>query len=304
MALPDSRVFALVVAYQPQVDELARLLTATASQVSRGVIVHNGTPSQWPLADDETRRHGFAVRHLGDNLGVSAALNAGMDWALGEDASHVLLLDQDSAPAADMVARLLLALQQTETSGQRVAAVGPQSIDPRSGRRSAFLAPIEGRRTRLVPHDGEAVVVDHLITSGCLVPAHAWGPATRFREDFFIDYVDVEWCLRLRHAGWALLGVGGATLNHHLGDSVHTWGRRQVAQHSPARHYTLMRNGRVMQSLPHVSRGWKRSDALQLALKFVYFTLFARPRLAHLRAMWRGLGDGRRGRMGPAPKDV
>ena len=62
MALPDSRVFALVVAYQPQPGDLTRLLAATAPQVSGGVIVHNGTASQWPLADDETRRHGFAAK--------------------------------------------------------------------------------------------------------------------------------------------------------------------------------------------------------------------------------------------------
>lgn len=302
--MPDSRVLAVVVAYQAQTEELERLIRAVAPQIDGGIVVHNGNPSSLSIRAGVLPDLAWEVQHLGDNRGVGAALNVGIDWAIRKGATQVLLLDQDSEPQAQMVARLLSALHQAQAGGQRVAAVGPQSVDRRSGQHAPFLAPIDGRRVRLFPAADQAVAVDHLITSGCLMSSQVWDEATRFREDFFIDYVDVEWCLRLRHAGWTFLGVGGATLRHQLGDSVRAWGGRQVANHSPRRHYTLMRNGVVLQGLPHVPRGWKRSDAWQLVLKFVYFTLWGRPRLAHLRAMWRGLLDGRRGRMGSAPKDL
>lgn len=302
--VPDSRVLAVVVAYQPQSEELERLIRAIAPQIDGGIVVNNGHPSSLSIHGGVLPDVAWDVQHLGDNRGVGAALNIGIDWAIRNGATQVLLLDQDSEPQAHMVARLLSALHQAQASGQRIAAVGPQSVDRRSGQHAPFLAPIDGRRVRLFPAAGQSVVVDHLITSGCLVNSQVWDDTTRFREDFFIDYVDVEWCLRLRHAGWTLLGMGGATSRHQLGDSVRAWGGRQVANHSPRRHYTLMRNGVALQGLPHVSPAWKRSDAWQLVLKFVYFSVFGRPRLAHLRAMWRGLRDGLRGRMGPAPADL
>ena len=79
---------------------------------------------------------------------------------------------------------------------------------------------------------------------------------------------------------------------------------RKKSATNPTPIQLLMRNGVALQGLPHVSPAWKRSDAWQLVLKFVYFSVFGRPRLAHLRAMWRGLRDGLRGRMGPAPADL
>ena len=41
-----------------------------------------------------------------ENLGVAAAQNQGIEWAKQQGATHVLLLDQDSLPHPDMVARL------------------------------------------------------------------------------------------------------------------------------------------------------------------------------------------------------
>ena len=140
--------------------------------------------------------------------------------------------------------------------------------------------------------------VDHLITSGCLVPMQVWNDAGHFLDDLFIDYVDIEWSLRLRHRGWHLYGVGAATLSHSIGDKVAHWWGIPFPWHSPLRHYFIFRNAAYLQTLAHVSLGWKLFDALQLAKKLVIFTLVGRPRSAHLFAMLRGLRDGLQGRLG------
>jgi rhamnosyltransferase len=118
----------------------------------------------------------------------------------------------------------------------------------------------------------------------------------------FIDYVDIEWSLRLRHQGWHLYGVGGATLLHSIGDEVKHWRGRQIPWHSPLRHYYLFRNAVYLQKLSYISFEWKFSDALQLLKKLVFFTLVGRPRAPHLRAMLRGMRDGWRGQLGEARK--
>lgn len=293
------RIFAVIVTYEPDAVLLSRLLQAVTPQVTGAVVVNNG--HSLPLSDDALRQAGFAVRHLQSNTGVATALNAGFEWAQAQEAEFVITFDQDSEPAPDMVARLLRAYQDLVASGQKVGAVGPEQVDRRTARRAPFMAPISGRRRRVQPDAGQAVEVDHLITSGCLVPMAAWRGAGAFLEPLFIDYVDIEWSLRLRHLGWHLFGVGGATLRHSIGDDVKHWGGRQIPWHSPLRHYFLFRNAVYLQKLPHISLGWKLSDDLQLLKKLVFFSLVGRPRWAHLRAMLHGMRDGWHGRLGPAP---
>jgi len=82
---------------------------------------------------------GCALLALGTNLGIAAAQNRGIAWARERGASHVLLLDQDSVPASDMVARLLQALEGATRAGQRVAAVGPRLVDRRSRVSTPFV---------------------------------------------------------------------------------------------------------------------------------------------------------------------
>ncbi len=289
-------IFAVIVTYQPDGALLSRLVEALCSQVSGAIVVNNA--SVLPLADGYFQKYNFCVKHLHANTGVATALNEGFRWAQAQNADFVITFDQDSEPAPDMVARLVLAHQNLVASGQKVGAVGPQQVDRRTGRRAPFLAPIARHRRRLTPDAGQTVEVDHLITSGCLIPIHAWREVGPFLDELFIDYVDIEWSLRLRHRGWHLFGVGGATLTHSIGDKVAQWWGWQFPWHSPLRHYFIFRNGTYLQKLPHVSLGWKLFDALQLAKKLVVFTLVGRPRSAHLRAMVRGVRDGWRGRLG------
>ncbi len=76
--------------------------------------------SRWPAE----RLHAI---WLGDNQGIGAAQNRGMERALALGASHVLLMDDDSLPAPDMVPRLLAAL----AAHPQAAAVGACHVDPR-----------------------------------------------------------------------------------------------------------------------------------------------------------------------------
>ncbi|TAG35678.1 MAG: glycosyltransferase family 2 protein [Polaromonas sp.] len=291
-------IFAVIVTYEPDEVLLSQLLLALAPQVSGGIIVNNS--NSLSLSDAYLQHVGFSVQHLNSNVGVAAALNAGFNWARAQDAGFVITFDQDSEPAPDMVSRLLSAYILQMEAGHKVGAVGPQQIDRRSGGIAPFIAPIVGRRRRILPQDGQALEVDHLITSGCLMPLQAWLSTGPFLDSLFIDYVDIEWSLRMRSKGWHLYGVGGASLKHSIGDDIKHWGVRQVAWHSPLRHYYLFRNGVHLQTLPYIPLMWKLSDALQLSKKLVFFTFVGRPRIAHLKAMLLGIKHGFKKRLGPA----
>jgi rhamnosyltransferase len=235
------------------------------------------------------RSVGFELRHMGSNLGIASALNAGLRWAELQQVDFVITFDQDSEPASDMVARLLDAHRHLMAKGVRVGALGPQQVDRRSGKRAAFLAPIHLLRHKLRADQACVVEVDHLITSGCLIPTEVWQGAGSFLDELFIDYVDIEWCLRLRSRGWHLFGVGSAVLNHSIGDTVLQWCGYQVFEHSPLRHYYLMRNGVHLQKLRHITLGWKIADGFQLLKKLIFFSLTGPNRWDHFKAMVFGI---------------
>ena len=303
----SSRVFAVVVAYQPDTGVLRALLDVLLAQ-TEGVLVVDNTP-----ADDRRVETLYAALphdalrliRIGGNLGIARALNMGIDAALAAEATHVLLSDQDSLPAPDMVAELLRAQDALIRAGRRVGAVGPTYTDRHTGITFPFQAEVPGkffyghRRPDAMHPAIEALT---LITSGTLIPASVLREVGPMREDFFIDHVDIEWSHRARAAGYALFGVGAAVMFHSMGDHMlRSWrlGWRNESAYSPVRVYYRIRNFVALCRMPGIRRRWK----LRSAAYWVYFvytqTVFGQQRLAALRMAARGLRDGLRGRMGP-----
>jgi rhamnosyltransferase len=238
-----------------------------------------------------------------ENRGIAAAHNAGLRLASDAGAHHVLLLDQDSVPAADLVSSLLAARARIVGSGARVAAVGSSWFDDRSGRRGMFYRIRGGRIVGIPAPDGpQAVEVDFLISSGTLLYLPAVQEVGWMREDLFIDHVDTEWCLRAKVAGWRLFGAGGARIEHALGDDKkRVWlGRwREVALHSPDRNYYEVRNTLLLLRTRGIPWSWRLAQWTRLAQLLGFYALIAPDRGQRLRRMSRGVRDGLAGRAGP-----
>jgi rhamnosyltransferase len=119
-------------------------------------------------------------------------------------------MDDDSLPAPDMVPRLLAAL----AAHPQAAAVGACHVDPRRETGRTPFSVVAGGRLRWLECSDLRQVweVDHVIASGCLIPATALQAVGWMREDFFIDWVDTEWCLRARDRGYRIYGVCAALL--------------------------------------------------------------------------------------------
>jgi rhamnosyltransferase len=297
-------VIAVVVTYRPEPTALERLLASVLPQVAAVIVVHNGSDppvSPKPRAPDADLR----VVTLGKNLGVARAQNEGVRRAIASGASHVLLLDQDSEPAPDMVARLVEAEDRLKADGVKVGALGPRYLDERQDNPPPF---IQVRGLRLRRHgcaDPEAVVpVDYLVSSGSLIAADTFAAVGDLRDELFIDYVDIEWGLRAAADGYQSFGVCAARMRHSLGEApLRLFGRARPVR-SPQRHYYLFRNAIWLYRQRAIPVGWKCVDGWRLWLKFLAYGTMAKPRLEHLRMMLRGVRDGLRGRLGPYGVDA
>lgn len=283
------RVHAIVVTYRPA--SLAALLAELVRQCERVTVVDN-TPDGDDLLKDECEQNNAGLIALGDNRGIATAQNIGIDIALAAGAEAVLLSDQDSLIPPGMVDTLVANL------GDGIAAVGPVPIEGTD--ELVYTDHRYGPKRATIPDGATTIEVSFLLASGCLIPREALDAVGGMKDSLFIDHVDLEWGMRARRAGWRLLAIPGAVLEHSLGDAVVTVpGRRQVVHvHKPIRNYYLIRNTIALIKTELLPWRW-RVRYVYWIIRFAIFNAVINPdRVTRVPYLLRGFADGVRGRMG------
>lgn len=298
-AEPEVKVCAVVVAFHPPLELFRKVIDAVLPQVSDVVIVDNTSGNTRPIDVGSEKVHVIAFK---ENRGVGAAHNAGFEWAREHGSTHVLLLDHDSVPAADMVDQLVKATSELEKRGIPVGVVGPKYINTAT-RRSSFFVQFKAYGFKRVWCDAaeRLTPVDFLISSGSLIPVRVLDQVGLMDEGLFVDHVDTDWCLRARTKGYQAFGVRAAVMEHTLGSNMIavTFVKREVPEHSPIRHYYTFRNSLCLYRRSYAAPRWIAGDLLRLLGMMVFYPLVTPPRLEHLRMMVRGIRDGIRGKTGP-----
>ena len=275
------RITAIVTAYHP--DELLSGVVRSALAACESVIVVDNTPraeGESPEALPDLDDPRVTVLGDGSNLGLAAALNRGLAL-LPEQTEAVLLLDQDSVIPDGLIEGLAKDLDDPT-----VGIVGPSPVDALSGRRYETLA---GRHKQF---DDRDVV----ITSGMLIRRESLAEIGGFREDFFVDYVDVDFCLRAKRNGVRIVRDMALEMPHSIGEvQTHRFLGKEVkvGHHAAWRHYWTVRNGSMLirEHLRH-KPVWAGVNALFLARWIAFILLFEPERRTHAPAALRGLADG------------
>jgi rhamnosyltransferase len=276
-------ITAVVTAYHP--DERLAAVVASALESCAGVIVADNTPSGSPTLTQELTDPRVRVLRSGRNLGLAGALNAGVR-ALPADTDAVLFLDQDSVLPGSVVAALAAHLDDPT-----VGIAAPTPWDAQSQTHYDNLAALR------------AEVADRtdVITSGMLVRRGCLEQVGAFREEFFVDFVDIDFCLRLRRTGARIVQDQRLKLPHSLGDRrAHRLGPLTVqVVHYPAwRHYWIARGASTLlrENLRRDPK-WSVKAVLFLLSWLMRATLFEPARRTHVPALLRGVRDGLLGRL-------
>jgi rhamnosyltransferase len=277
------------VAYFPDAGFEQRL-AGLLPQVGALLVVDNTPAPQRARHIEMTCDAGTRCRVLQneDNLGIATALNQGLAQARAWGCDWLLTLDQDSDCRPDMVQTLLSVAAHCTPAPQ---IVGGNYVDGRNGNRAKVAV---GDETQFV--DQKTV-----ITSGCLVAVPFAQAIGGFRDDYFIDQVDHEFCLRARAQGARIVISRKLVMAHSVGEEGGAWlpllGR--LPNHSPLRKYYLARNSiATIATYWRAEPDWCARRGVRLLLGLVLTVLLERPRLPKLRAYMGGLADGFRGRMG------
>lgn len=279
-------VAAVVVTFHPEPD-FAAMLASLLPQVGAIIVVDNGScPTDLPAHDDPTLEGRVEIMANGENRGIGAALNQGLRRASERGFSWALTMDQDSSPLPNLVVAGRRAFE-AHPQPQQLAAIGASVVG--AGELSAPAAAY--RRMKAV------------ITSGTLQSIPIWERLGGFREDYFVDCIDTEFCLRARARGLEIIQATEAALSHRIGVPTQKWvmGRWMIpTNHSPLRRYYVTRNRISLWRKYARSDGrFVAKDMRQTVREWIGIAFAESDRPAKLRAILAGLRDGLFGRYGP-----
>jgi rhamnosyltransferase len=234
-------ICAIVVTYFPDAQFIARL-DRIHQQVARIIVVDNtGNPGSGIFLE-VANRSGIEVIRNGQNLGIGAALNQGIDRAKQLGYPWVITFDQDSWVHSELV-KTLIEIYRQQLRPERVGIIGCNFEE-------------ENTHTPLMKFSSGGPIfreIEAVITSGSLLSFATFSKVGPFRADFFIDYIDHEYCLRLLQSGYKVIISVAPLMVHALGAGSQFsldsgLGRMAIVltNRSPLRRYYMTRNGLIV----------------------------------------------------------
>ena len=275
------QIAGVVVLYNPELWVVANI-GSYLDQVGELFVVDNSDRFAPEVVGQLTSMPRLTYLANGSNLGVARALNIGAQRALAAGYSRLLTMDQDSSAMPGMVSALASCLDGA--AGNAVGLAAP------------LLATGKDERP---PESPACQPVLTAMTSGSLLDLRAYQKAGPFADELFIDFVDIEYCLRLQRAGYQVLRANNAMLKHNVGSKIALPGGFAVTSHDAIRKYYKTRNrlcvwARYWTDFPF----YCLRDAVRFFLELARLFLFEPEKAAKTRMMARGIDHACRKKMG------
>jgi rhamnosyltransferase len=280
------KVLAVVVTYHPDglfPERLERLVR----QVPSALIVDNHSDALAVSMLREVASQSKTDLILNSvNVGQAAALNTGIERAILAGYEWGMLFDQDTMLIDGALEELQQAYEQFPEK-DRLAVIGSNYRDPQTGKPC-----INPEVTNCCLWKEMKVVV----TSGSLISLQAYQVIGPFRAEYFIDCVDLEYCLRARSKGFKVIMTSKPLMVHGIGQPKShrfLWKDAWASNHSPLRRYFMMRNHIDLARKYLVKEPWWMLVSLGKLLKsIILLFLFEQDRLTKARYVATGLLDG------------
>jgi GT2 family glycosyltransferase len=292
-------VAVVVVNYNSEafIGEFCSSLSAVDYPIWRLVVVDSGSRDTSVTIIENAFRSAHVIR-CDDNVGFAAGVNLGVQACLDGNDEFVLFLNPDTRVTPQFLSRLVDASDaSTIVVPQLLYADDPALISTHAGgfdwRLGRFHDTYHGKP---VGHETN-VRRDDLETASfacALVPLQAFRDAGYVDEMFFMYYEETDWLRRARMHGYRIRYEPSSVVYHReSGSSGGGW-------MTPFKLYYATRNR------PYLVRknATSRLDFVVFTAYFLASRLAASVRMATrrewrlLRAMWRGVMDYYRGRMG------
>ena len=226
------------------------------------------------------------------NIGLASALNVGILEAKKQGAEMVALFDQDTQLPPNFTKNMLKHMNIFQ-SDKKPALFSPVYFNQVTDNYGAIINFKPFRLVRSKP-DREKFITHpkYVITSGSFIPISVLDDVGLMLEEMFIDFLDIEWCLRARSKGYEIVSFPQVEIAHHLGDSSVSFMGTNYPIHTPLRMYYYFRNAMYLYRLREIELNWKFVDSTRNLFRFLFYMLFVKNRLTYFKCIIKGYYHG------------
>jgi N-acetylglucosaminyl-diphospho-decaprenol L-rhamnosyltransferase len=265
---------------------LASVFSTPGFALQYEVIVVDNASSDGSAAMVRDDFHQVRLLANAENVGFAAGSNQGIRASSGR---YVILLNPDTTTAPGSLEKMVALMERQ----REVGVVGPKLLYP-DGRfqHSAFTFPtlpmifldffplnhrlvnsrLNGRYPLALYEKGQPFPIDHPLGAALMVRRPVLEQVGLLDERFFMYCEEIDWCLRIKRAGWEIVCDPGAEICHYVGRSTSQFREKM---------YVELHRSRYRLYEKHYSAFFRRAARWLVALGVAYMSL--RARWAHLR---------------------
>lgn len=283
---------ALVITFNPNILNLKNLIQKLSEQNCEAIIVDNNSENVAEIFEIKNKM--VSIISLESNFGIAYAQNVGIKEIILRKFQYVIFFDQDSQIDKNYIDKMSYDYLNLSKKEAKIGLLGPKFIDDRYGfyYKTVNMNKFGIREKIDVSNIDQPFHSALLISSGSLVSVDTFTKIGFMRENYFIDYVDTEWCIRAESMGYKNFISSSATMVHAIGDNVLQFKYFNVPVHSAFRRYYRVRNAYYMLREPHVPILLALREILFNFIHQIFLIVFEDDKKGYIKSYIRGCIDG------------
>lgn len=222
------KLAAVVVTYNPNVEEAVNNIKQYIDHVDTLIVWENAPLDNVFKIKLEGYSHKIIYKGTGKNEGIGFALNRAVEWAVENNYSCILTMDQDS-----FFENFQFYKKKVEQYFE-ITEIGIFS--------PIIKSPIIKGESNIENEGEDIQLIEKSITSGSIYNINLFNKIGLFKEEYFIDVIDTEFCLRAKKNGYLTVAVTGAFLKQEFGSLTKSRLGFTSRNYSPFRLYFIIRN--------------------------------------------------------------
>lgn len=221
------KLAAVVVVYNPDLDQTISNIMQFIDFVDALVIWQNSPVESSFKVALENYSSKIVYKGTDRNEGIGYALNRSINWAIENGYSAILTMDQDSF------------FEDFKTFNSKVEEYFDR-ID--IGIYAPTIKSPYNNITDLSNNSNDFRIIDKSITSGSIYKIELFEKIGFFKEDYFIDVIDTEFCLRAKKNNIQVMEFTNCFLKQEFGSITKSKLGFMSRNYSPKRLYFIIRN--------------------------------------------------------------
>lgn len=284
-------IFSIIVCFNPKIETLLNLCNKLIDNNYNIVLVDNSNDLKLV---ELIQSDNFHLIQLNENIGIAAAQNKGISYAMDKNADLFIFFDQDSEIEDDFLNELLKPLTLDIPM-----VTSPVFIDKKAGFQfPSYKLNKFGLLKQIKPINRLVYNVDVIISSGSATNRKTLNIVGFMNEDYFIDFVDTEWSLRCLKQQVPLKVVPSARMIHAIGDRSIDLKIMRMFIHSPLRSYYKLRNSFLFIRSPYVPLLFGLKEIASALIHNFIIIFLVKNKIEYFKNYYEAIFDGLIGKIG------